>query len=157
MIVISDTSPLLVLEKIGHLGILPLLYGEVVIPAEVELELRDKAHAAAGAAIFAACGAWLRVCAAESTEPIAGLDPGEAAAIALARELGADLLLIDEKFGRRVAMECGLAIRGTVGVLEEAASRKLIDLSEAFERLKTTDFRISAEFLDARLRLLDDV
>ena len=151
MIVISDTSPLLALWKIGHLQLLPRLYGGVFIPAEVELELRDGEHSASGTAIFQSCGGWLKVCAAKSVVAIDGLDFGESAAITLAQELGADLLLIDERFGRRVALEHGLAIRGTVGVLEDAASRGLIDLSAAFELLKATDFRISAQFLDSRL------
>ena len=153
MIVISDTSPLLALWKIGQLELLPRLYGGVFIPAEVELELRDEEHSASGTAIFQSCAEWLKVRAAKSVITLAGLDSGESAAIALAQELGADLLLIDERFGRRIALEYGLAIRGTVGVLEDAASRGLIDLSAAFELLKATDFRISAEFLDSRLKL----
>jgi predicted nucleic acid-binding protein len=86
-------------------------------------------------------------------EPIAGLHAGESAAINLALELKADLLLIDEKDGRRAAAARHIPFTGTVGVLELAASRKLLDLEGAFARLKKTDFWIAPELLDERLKL----
>lgn len=49
-----------------------------------------------------------------------GLDPGETAAILLAEEIGADLILIDERAGRAVAESRGIAVRGTLGVLVQA-------------------------------------
>lgn len=57
------------------------------------------------------------------------LDPGERAAILLAQELNANLLLLDEMKARRLATERGLVITGILGILDqEAASMKLIDL-----------------------------
>ena len=79
------------------------------------------------------------------------LHPGEASAISLALEVHADLLLIDEALGRKAAVVRGIHITGTVGIIEQAADRGLLDLKEAFAQLKETDFWISSELLDARL------
>jgi predicted nucleic acid-binding protein len=84
------------------------------------------------------------------------LHPGEVAAISLALELHADLLLIDEVLGRKAAAARSIRFTGTIGILELAADKGLIDLKEAFERVKKTDFWISHELLDTRLRLYLD-
>lgn len=81
------------------------------------------------------------------------LHPGELAAISLAQELKADLLLIDESRGRQAAADRQIPFTGTIGVLELAADEKLLDLRDAFERVKKTDFWISHELLEERLKL----
>lgn len=63
------------------------------------------------------------------------LDPGEQAAITLAQTLPADLLIIDERLGRRIAEERGISIIGTLGILDDAAAQGLIDLAEAIAQL----------------------
>ncbi len=94
---------------------------------------------------------WLRVLAPSSIETIPGLAAGESAAIALASEVLAGRLVIDEYRGRKAAVERGLQVVGTVGVLELAAEIGLIELKGAFERVKQTDFWISHKLLDERL------
>ncbi|HJQ78796.1 MAG TPA: hypothetical protein VJ828_02520 [Lacipirellulaceae bacterium] len=95
---------------------------------------------------------WLRVDSpSASIASTAGLDPGEAQAIALAVELGADALLIDEKKGRRIAKSRGFVTLGTTTVLELAAEDGLLDLKSAFDALQQTTFHITQHLLDEAL------
>jgi predicted nucleic acid-binding protein len=73
--------------------------------------------------------------------------------LSLALELQADLVLIDERKAYREAVARKLNAVGTVRVLERAAAEKMLDLQEAFDRLKKTDFWISHKLLDERLKL----
>ena len=73
-------------------------------------------------------------------------------AIALAKELQADAILIDERKGWRVASEHGLIAVGTLNVLEFAAERKLLDLKPVLEALRRTTFYITDEYINAALQ-----
>jgi predicted nucleic acid-binding protein len=79
------------------------------------------------------------------------LGAGERAAIALAEELAADALLIDERDGRREAERRGLSVLGTLRVLADAAEHGLADLPAAFDRLRQTNFRASEALLKTLL------
>jgi predicted nucleic acid-binding protein len=83
---------------------------------------------------------------------LSSLDPGEQAAITLAQTLPADLLIIDERLGRRIAEERGIAIIGTLGILDDAAAQGWINLAEAIARLEKTNFRISRRIIDTLLK-----
>jgi predicted nucleic acid-binding protein len=121
MIVVSDTSPLTALLTVGEENLLRKLFAEVVIPIAVRDELL-RSHPV--------LPEWLRVEAvknvAEASRLSGVLDAGEAEAIELAKELQADLLLIDERKGRRVAVEEGVAVIGLLGVLLLAKRTQLI-------------------------------
>ena len=80
------------------------------------------------------------------------LDSGETEVIALAGELRADLVLIDEREARREAARRRIPVIGTIGILEEAAARHLIELPETLQRLIATNFRIDRRYLDDALR-----
>lgn len=153
MLVIADSSPLIVLINIGHVDVLPTLFGQVVIPPEVSAELHQPNRPQIVRDFLAVQPAWLRERMPVAIEPIPALHAGELAAISLARELKADLLLIDEVRGRKAAADRHIPYTGTIGVLELAADKGLLDLQAAFERIKLTDFWISHELLDERLKL----
>ena len=94
---------------------------------------------------------WLIIRQPHHVESIPGIDPGEQAAIALAVEVGADLLLIDDLDGRRAAQARGITITGTLGVLDRAAERSLLDLRQAIDRLQATSIRLSDDLITSLL------
>ena len=81
-----------------------------------------------------------------------GLDEGEIAAIELAISLGADLLLMDDRKGVTVARGKGLRVTGTLGVLDLAAQRDLVNFAQAVNRLRRTTFRIPETLLDSLMK-----
>jgi predicted nucleic acid-binding protein len=148
MIVVSDTSPLIYLNLVGAIDVLPQLFGRVYVPGAVLQEIKDSRNPQLGSVRHWAGSppAWLEVREPTLTDPslaASGLDAGEIAAILLAQELPADRLLIDDMDGRTIAAQRGLKFAGTLAVLEEAARRDLIDLAQACDRLANeTPFRI---------------
>jgi len=83
------------------------------------------------------------------------IHPGEAAAIELALSLHADLPLIDDRAGVSFAKQKGLRVTGTLGVLDLAASRGLIDFKEAIARLRSPSFRLPEAILTALIEKHD--
>jgi predicted nucleic acid-binding protein len=75
------------------------------------------------------------------------LGAGETEAIMLAKELNADLVLIDDRKARIAALELGLVVAGTINVLEAGSKRGLVELADAFRKLTETNFRISPKLL----------
>jgi predicted nucleic acid-binding protein len=153
MLVVADSAPLIVLLDIGHVAVLPVLFGQVVVPPEISEELRQPKRSQAVRDFAASRPAWFLERAPAAIQPIPALHAGELAAISLAQELKADLLFIDEVQGRKAAAERRIPFTGTIGVLELAADRGLLDLQDAFARVKETDFWISHELLEERLKL----
>ena len=143
MLIVADTSPLNYLTLIQAVHVLPDLYGRIVIPPEVLAELRDAAAPESVRSWVGTPPNWLEIIAPASIDMSLPLDPGERAAIALARELRADRLLIDERDGRDVATRLGIPIAGTLAVLRDGALAGLLDLRAALERLRQTTFRAS--------------
>lgn len=113
---------------------------------------------------IAASPTWLEVlpCSKTSDPDLVRLDPGEREAILLASELGASLLLMDERDGSAVARSRGLTVIGTLSVLDAAAVRGWLDLAEMFDRLSQTSFRSPREVMatmleqDARRKKKDE-
>ena len=151
MIVVSDTSPLNYLVLLGAVDVLPQLFGEVHCPPAVLQELHHPRAPQSVRNWAKQPPAWLHVKEPRSTTPEILLDPGEAAAIRLAIELGADAVLIDEKKGRHFARSHGLATLGTITVLELAAERDLLNLNSALTALQQTTFHITQPYIDAAL------
>ena len=149
MIVIADTSPLNYLILIGAADVLPSLYRSVRIPPACAAELAAPDAPTAVTQWIRNKPEWLLVTAPlDAGDPrIAHLDNGEKEAISLALELGADLLLIDERDGRKAAQACGLTVAGTLRVLADAADGGLIAWEDAISRLQATTFRVDPRVL----------
>jgi predicted nucleic acid-binding protein len=127
-----------------------ILIGHVAVPSVVRDELtRPKAPLSVRQWI-ADPPIWLEVRAPGSTNDIAlaDLDAGEKAAIGLAMEVQADLLLMDERRGVRIARNKGFRVAGTLAILNMAARRDLLSLADAFDRLKRTTFHYRQEIMD---------
>jgi predicted nucleic acid-binding protein len=110
MIVVADSSPLIVLVNIGHIEILPALFGEVFIPPQIAAELSEAKRPHPVRNFIAGKPAWLRIQAPANVELIPEIHECESAAISLASELKADLLLIDERDGRSAARPLSRAV-----------------------------------------------
>lgn len=138
MIVVSDTSPINYLTLIGHIDVLPQIFGVVVIPSAVLGELCAPKAPVSVRALVDSRPEWLQSIPLE-TEPaacLAHLDAGEREAITLALQLKAHQLLIDDYDARAEAMRLSLPVVGTLGVLRLAADVGLIDLPSALAKLQ---------------------
>jgi predicted nucleic acid-binding protein len=147
MIVVSDTSPLNYLVLIDLQHILPELFQRILIPVAVRDELQSAGAPEAIARFMAAAPAWLETRQVSEIDPkLQHPDRGEREVIALASSL-AGSVLIDERKGRLVARDRGLAVSGTLGVLDLAARQGLVNMSEALQRLEGTTFRASPRLI----------
>lgn len=137
---------------VGAIDVLPRLFSEIHAPTQVIEELKQSRAPEAVKRWGHAPPQWLHISAPFSVVVTSvRLDPGEAQAIALAKELRAEAILIDERLGRRVAKEHGLDAIGTLAVLEFAAERTLLDLEPTLEALRRTTFYITDAYIHAAL------
>jgi predicted nucleic acid-binding protein len=132
MIIVSDTSPLTALLSVGEDRLLTSIFDEVVIPVAVRNELLRK---------HARLPDWLRVAIVQDTAQVGKyselVDAGEAEAIELALELHADRVLMDERKGRKLAVQEGVAVIGLLGVVLLARRKGLIPSARTLlERLE---------------------
>ena len=156
MIVVADTSPINYLLMIDQIDLLPRLFQQVIIPDQVWDEMRDLAAPPALQRWIADPPPWLIVQTVSGVDATLNvLDPGEQAAITLAQTLPADLLMIDERLGRRMASDRGIPIIGTIGILDAAARQGLVELSDVLARLQQTNFRISRRMIQTLLENRD--
>lgn len=133
MIVVADTSPLTNLAAIGELRLLPALFGRIETPSGVTGELGAGGVVWPGRAEVESAP-WMERHEVRNRHLVLALrrdlGVGEAEAIALALELGAKLVLMDEREGRRAAQRFGLRVMGVVGVLLQAKSAGLLTAVE---------------------------
>ncbi|GIV60864.1 MAG: DUF3368 domain-containing protein [Rhodothermaceae bacterium] len=126
MIVVSDTSPLTNLAAIGQFDLLRHLYDRIHIPRGVWEELNAFGTSWPGSREVAAA-TWVEHHTVRDTRLVTvlqrDLGRGEAEAIALALERNADLVLLDEREGRRAARRLGLSVTGVLGLLMEAKAK----------------------------------
>jgi predicted nucleic acid-binding protein len=134
VIVISDTAPLNYLVLIGCQDILRYLFARVIIPRKVFEELQRDETPNEVQKWLDDCPSWLEVKAVEGSLAAVSesIGEGEREAIALAEELRADILLIDDRDGRTEAARRGVAVTGTLGVLRTAARARPYQFTRSY-------------------------
>ena len=145
--VVTDSTCLIGLERIGHLEILPALFEPILIPPEVQRE-------------FGMLLPWLTVEPPTDQALVAALkmlvDDGEAEAIALAHERGWRVIL-DDRRARSVGRRLGVMIIGTVGVLVRAKRQGTIpSLKTLLSELEAHEFYVSEALKEEALRLVNE-
>lgn len=130
MIIVSDTSCISNLQIIGKLDLLHLIYGKVLIPNAVNSELLQLNKFYPKLQEINSYS-WIEVRKVENETLVENLrkelDYGESEAIALAKELSADALVIDEAQGRAIAVKLGIHVIGLLGILIQAKQKNLIE------------------------------
>jgi len=149
MIVVADTSPLNYLVVTGYDHLLPKLFDSIFIPPAVFDELNDPSAPEPVLRWVDALPGWVHI------QPVVGVVPpieslgkGKAEGIALAEELKADLILIDDAEAREQAEKRSLTVTGTLGVLRLAALRREVDFGEAVAKLLSTSFFVSPRLVN---------
>ena len=150
-VVVSDTSPLHYLILCGAESVLPSLFQKVVIPPTVFRELQQPNTPQAVREWACSLPHWVAVQTPKSINLVLDVDAGELEAICLAQEIKAAALLIDDRAGRIAAIRCGLAVIGTIGLLEQAAARGLLELPHTVERLRLTNARLDPDLIRGAL------
>ncbi|MBR6154267.1 MAG: DUF3368 domain-containing protein [Treponema sp.] len=162
MTIISDTTPIISLIKINRIDLLEKLFGEVLIPEAVFKELITNTVFENEARIVKS-STFLKIQAVQNIKALkilqaaSGLDDGESEAIILADELKSDVLIIDERKGRKVAQNLGIPITGTIGILIQAHDEKMLSSEEIkmyLEQLKNSNIRLSENLIQEALSLL---
>lgn len=140
--------------KLSRLDILKELYSEILIPFAVYQEIeagKNKGYYQDLSKID-----WIKITKIRDKQALKyflDLDAGEAEAIVLATEIGADLIIIDEKLGRFHAKHADLKVTGTVGVLIKAKNRGIIkNLKPLLYELTEKDVWISDKLIDDILK-----
>ncbi|MSS73638.1 MAG: DUF3368 domain-containing protein [Candidatus Latescibacteria bacterium] len=146
--VVSNASPLIALEQIGHLDLLERLFSSLLVPPAVVLET----------APTVALPSWISE--RPLTQPIgpqilrASLGSGESEAISLALEVNARWVLLDERPARRLAQTLGLPVIGTLGILLASKRRGFMpSIRPSIDALVSFGFRITPDLYD---RVLTD-
>ena len=157
--VVSNACPLILLSRIDRLDLLPKLFERITVPQNVLEEVtrpeKTKLHSLASAT-------WVKIQGHNPREPLfltlrGEVDAGEASAITLASLQKADLLLIDERLGRRAATRLGLTVKGTVGILIAAKRDGLLTaLEPELERLVDAGAWVSPKLIEAALKSVDE-
>lgn len=151
MLIISDTTPIISLMKVGQLDLLKNMFGSVVIPKAVYDELTVNINFEKEINSFNKC-TFVKVETVENESYVnilrndTGLDAGESEAIVMVKEKQADLLLMDERKGRQVAKKMGIRITGTIGILLQAFDESFLtkeDVEQCLMLLKKSNIRIS--------------
>lgn len=142
IVVVSNTSPLILLLQINKLDLLRKLFGKILISKEVFNEIKDKSQKKH--LLDEIKKGWIKKIFAPKLNVLHNLDSGEASSISLALQFNKSLLIVDDKKARDFALSVGLEIIGTIGVLILAKKLKLISgTKEIFNQLINNKLWIS--------------
>jgi predicted nucleic acid-binding protein len=136
--IIADTRCIILLDKIGELKLLNALFGTIIITEEIAKEFGLPLPE------------WFNIIEPNDKKYQSiienSIDKGEASAIALALELDDSLLIIDDLKGRKLALQLGIKITGTIGIIVEAKNAGIVKaVRPLITKIKKTNFRISEE------------
>jgi predicted nucleic acid-binding protein len=156
--IVSNSSPLISLAKIESFNLLQQLYGSVTISAEVYAEVVVSGARLPGSSETSS-SPWIQVKQVKRPDDITaaqerfGLGIGELSTLILAKELGADLVILDDLGARKLAQREGFRVQGSMAVLE-ACFRKgfLADLRGAYEQLLKRGVFLNRELLNRSLQ-----
>lgn len=155
-IVISNTTPIISLALVGQLDLFAKLYGEVVIPLAVAEEIQAGGKNRPGFLEFQQATWFKQIPLADPRRAslLSDLDRGEAEVIALAQEINAHLVIIDERLARRHANRLGLTITGTLGILLKAKQEGHISsIAPLISELQSNGIRLSKPLVVKVLQL----
>ncbi len=154
--VIVNTSPLQYLFQLSLLELLPSLYGQVIVPEAVVLEL-NRGREVGCSLPHVEKLAWVTI--KQPQHPVlpplaGGLGAGESAVLALAREIPGAVVVLDDKRARRYARLLGVRLTGILGILLKAKhAGKLTALCPVIEHLEKLGFRFHHDTRNAVLKL----
>jgi predicted nucleic acid-binding protein len=158
--VVVDTAPIISLALVRHLPLLRDLYRRVLIPPAVQAEALRGGDRAAGALELPQAD-WIHTVALQDpgrADLLSDLDRGEAEVLALAQELQAGLVIIDERLGRRHAKRLGIPVTGTLGVLLRAKKRGLVpEVRPLVEQIHRAGIRLSRDLIEEALALAGEL
>ncbi len=159
-IVVVNTTPIIALSLVHRLDLLRDLYGRVLIPPAVQAEVLSGGTSGVGLNEIQESN-WIRVQALGDparADLLSDLDRGEAEVIALAQELGAGLVIIDERLARQHARRLNLKLTGTLGFLLEAKARRLVPaVKPLIEQLVSGGIHLHPALVNETLRLAGEI
>ncbi len=150
--VVSNASPLIALHQIQHLSLLPQLFENILTPEAVLQEIAPSVPSVP----------WLVAYPLRKPIPptvvAANLGPGESETLALAMDIKAGRVLLDERPARRLATAMGLPVLGTLGILLLAKRKGFIpQIRSSLAALAEHDFRIAPTLLARVLAEADEI
>lgn len=156
-IIVANAGPLIALAWLGQLDLLRRLFGEVCVPSAVWDETVGQSPDPAQAQAITR-SRWIRKVQVQNSLAVIllldELDPGESEAIVLAQELRAARLLMDERLGRRKAVQSGLKVTGTLGILVMAKRVGFVpEVKPLLDRLKEMPLYMSNQLYEEILCL----
>jgi predicted nucleic acid-binding protein len=156
VIVVTDSTVLIGLAKLGKLTLLKEIFSKVTIPEEVFKEVVERGKDKPGSKLIKE-SSWIETTVVEDKTQVSflmgSLERGEAEVLALARELEADLILLDEEKARKSAIIAGFSVMGLLGLFNLAKNIGLIhEVRPLIDELMTKKFRLSDNVIEEALK-----